>query len=110
MLGVGLALLAAPIAADNRCSGYQTALTQLRAADAASATRHYVRANRSLDAALKRLGGAYAPPGAWDHTDMHLLAAWDQERQGHLVNSARVKRRILLQRIHMCRDPRAPRQ
>ena len=110
MLGVVLALLVAPIAADNRCSGYQSALTQLLAADAASATRHYVRANRSLDAALKRLGGAYAPPGAWDHTEMHLLAAWDQERKGHLVNAARVKRRILLQRTHMCRDPGSPRQ
>lgn len=111
MLGIVLVFLASTAHAEHRCkAGYEAAVAQLRTADTAAAKNDYIAANRALDGALNILGDGYAPPGVWDHTDMHLLAAWDRERNGHLVDAAKTRRRILLQRVHMCRDPAPPRQ
>ena len=78
------------------------ALELLRKADGALARREARAANANLDAALKTLGSAYRRPTMMDDTGMHLLVAQSHQRQGKLTQAARLKRRVLVERLGLC--------
>lgn len=97
----------------NRCQPrFEKAAAQLRVADGATKRGDYRAANVALDAGLERLGYDYAPPEVADDTDLHLILAKGQQRNGKLRLAAASKRSILASRLRLCSLPaqRTPRR
>ncbi len=103
MFSAFLMLLTSTASPQPRCqSGFAAASEQLRLADHSVTRRDFPAANRALDAALDKLGHAYAPGGMLDDSGMHLVVASQQERRGKLKDAVEIKRRILTDRMAMC--------
>ncbi len=77
-------------------------LPELRAADAFLLRGSVRQANAKLDLALQRLGTGYRQRGLMDDTGLKLALARSEERKGKLAASARIKRRMLGVRLHLC--------
>lgn len=111
MLAIVMPLLIATSSVDARCQpGADAAAAQLQTADRAIHKRDLRVANGALDAALHALGDAYAPPETNDDTGMHLVVAGAQQREGRLRAAVEIKRRVLVERLQLCRLPSQPRR
>lgn len=82
------------------------ATASLARADAATARRDPRTANRALDQGLRMLGEAYQRPETDDDTGMHLVLADVAARKGQWTRAAMLKRRILVERLSLCGQPR----
>jgi len=74
---------------------------QLEKIDAEIAVQNWEEANQQLKQALAELGDRYVCDDTIDDSDMKLLAADLQEKEGKSNNAATVRRRILAERLEM---------
>jgi len=74
---------------------------QLEKIDAEIAVQNWEEANQQLKQALAELGDRYVCDDTIDDSDMKLLAADLQEKEGKSNNAATVRRRILAERLDM---------
>ncbi len=94
----------APSSVATPCApGMAVASAQLRAADAATGRHDDGAADAALEAGLRALGDRYAAPPTADDTGMHLVVAASQKRHGHLGSATAIKRRVLAERLDLCR-------
>lgn len=106
MLNFILLLLVTPASGEVRCRpASQEAAARLSLADQATARHDFKLSNRKLDEAFQVLGNAYASNGTIDDTGMHLVIAESQERRGNLKLASELKRRLLIERLELCRQP-----
>ncbi len=71
----------------------------LESADQAALREDWVEANALLKRGLEMLGSRYVSSGAIDETGMKLVLAEAEEKRGALDNAARMRRRILSERL-----------
>ena len=106
MLSLILLMIAEPAAAQARCGpGYSDAVAQLQLADRGAARHDLKAASAALAVGLQKLGDVYTSPGTLDDTGMHLALAAAREHQGKLKVAVMMKRRVLLERLDLCRQP-----
>lgn len=63
--------------------------------------RGWQKAVEAWDAALKALESSYADPRVLDDTGLKLLAAEALQKEGQWEKSAKMKRRLLLERLKL---------
>ncbi|MEO3713059.1 hypothetical protein [Roseateles flavus] len=77
----------------------------LRDGESMLAAGHFDRALASCRAGLDTLGTAYMRPGVDDDTDLKLMAADLQRRNGHVDRAAQLSCQMLRARIDLYRRP-----
>ncbi|MDR2881503.1 MAG: hypothetical protein LBV29_06345 [Azoarcus sp.] len=77
---------------------------QLEKVDTEIAAQNWEAASRLIRQALAELGDRYTRSDTIDDSDMKLIAADIQEKEGRLDNAANVRRRILAGRLEMLRS------
>lgn len=103
-------LLAAPPGYQPRCAaGAVRAAEGLAQADRATARRDARGADAALAGAIRALGTGYAPAGTIDDTGQKLVLADGQLRRGRVADAAGTRRRVLAERLELCRLPGPPR-
>jgi len=80
---------------------FMTISAQLEKIDAKITTQNWEAANKLLKQALAELGDRYTRSDTIDDSDMKLIAADIQEREGRPDNAAHVRRRILAERLEL---------
>ncbi|QYE33002.1 hypothetical protein KZX46_02360 (plasmid) [Polymorphobacter sp. PAMC 29334] len=106
--GSGTAIAAAlPTTAAAACQP-QHAQELLVASDAAQRKGDAKTSNTRLDEALALLGTRYRTQATIDDTGMHLIVANIQLHKGQIHQAAVLKRRILVERLRMCKVSSIP--
>lgn len=80
----------------------ERALPDLRAADALLARGDARSANARLDAGLRTVGDAYRRPDRIDDSGLLSVFARTEESKGRFASAARIKRRLLRERLELC--------